>query len=522
MRRAALAGWSLLAVLVVVASIARGQDAPRDALDAARARGTLRWGADAEGGAPYVFADPNEPERVVGFEQDIAQELCKELGLALEFVPLNWASIYQDVGRGAVDFGMNGLEVTDESRKLGLFTRPYYLFSEQLVVRVTEDRIRRLEDLAGRQAGTLGGTLAERMLRDAGAVVRTYDGQIEPYEDLELSRIDAVLLDVPITKYYARHDQRPALRWVGDPIGRGEYGIVVAPGQERLLEALDEALGRMVRDGRLASILRRWDLWDDRQWALVRPDEAGALGGLFEAARVAAQGAPTIAAPVQEPSRSWLARHGPLLLSAARMTILISVLSMALAIGLGVPLAVARLYAGPVVRGLATVYVEVFRGTPVMLQLFVIYYGMPHLPPPFGLELPPLAAAVLGLGLNYAAYEAEIYRAGLQAVPKGQFEAALALGMTRWQAIRRVLLPQAFRMVIPPVTNDFVALLKDTSIVSVIAIQELTKRFYVLGRSDVSHFVHLAAATAVLYLLMSYPLSVWARRMERKLAGGER
>ena len=94
--------------------------------------------------------------------------------------------------------------------------------------------------------------------------------------------------------------------------------------------------------------------------------------------------------------------------------------------------------------------------------------------------------------------------------------------MTRFQAIRRILLPQAMRMVIPPVTNDFVALLKDTSIVSVIAIQELTKRFYILGRSDVSHFVHLAGATAVIYLLMSYPLSAWARRMERKLAAGER
>jgi polar amino acid transport system substrate-binding protein len=521
-----LAGWAVVVAASLGAVAARAQDAPPvrpdDALERARARGKLLWGADAEGGAPYVFADPNEPENVVGFEVDIARELGRELGLEVELKPLNWASIYQDVARGAVDFGMNGLEVTDEVREQGLFTRPYYLFSEQLVVRVTEDRIRGLDDLVGREAGTLGGTLAERMLQQAGATVRAYDGQIEPYEDCELGRIDAVLLDLPITKYYADPRQRPALRWVGDPIGRGEYAVVVAPGQERLHRALDEALGRMLRDGRLATILRRWDLWDDRQWALVRPDEAGDLSGLFEQARAAAAGTPTISAVVKEPEKSWLERHGPLLVSAALVTVVISVLSMALAIGLGVPLAIGRLYAGPVVRGVATLYVEFFRGTPVMLQLFVIYYGVPHLPGPLGIELPPLAAAVLGLGLNYAAYEAEIYRAGLQAVPKGQFEAALALGMTRAQAVRRVLLPQAFRMVIPPVTNDFVALLKDTSIVSVIAIQELTKRFYILGRSDVSHFVHLAAATALLYLLMSYPLSLWARRMEKKLAGGER
>jgi polar amino acid transport system substrate-binding protein len=528
MRRIALGLWVGTAVAVVVATAVRAQDTPppaqgpsaqEDALERARKRGKLLWGADLEGGAPFVFANPEEPEKIIGFEVDIANELGKELGIPVEHHQLQWVSIYDDVRRGAVDFGMNGLEVTEQTRQMGDFTRPYYIFSEQLVVRATEANIQGLSDLAGREAGTLEGTLAERMLTEAGATVHAYGGQIEPYEDLELGRVDAVLLDLPITKYYAHPRQRPSLRWVGPPVGRGQYAIVCQPGQDRLRAALDAALATMTRDGRLATILRRWDLWDEKQWSLVKPDETGDLRGLFDTARIDATGEQAIAAaPVSEPSRSWLARHGPLLLGAAVMTVWISIASMAIAIGLGVPLAVARVYSGPAFKAIAGVYVEIFRGTPVMLQLFVIYYGMPHI----GIELPPLAAAVLGLGLNYAAYEAEIYRAGLQAVPKGQFEAALALGMTRSQAIRRILLPQAMRIVIPPVTNDFVALLKDTSIVSVIAIQELTKRFYILGRSDVSHFVHLAAATALLYLLMSYPLSLWARRMERRLAGETR
>lgn len=532
MRRVALGLRVGLAVGVAL-GVARGQDAAgpsaappapaaEDALERAKARGKLLWGADPEGGAPYVFADPNDPSKTIGFEVDIATELGRELGLEVELKPLEWTSIYLDVNRGEADFGMNGLEVTPENAKQGQFTRPYYLFSEQLVVRVTEDRIRSVDDLKGREAGTLAGTLAERMLREAGANVRTYQGQIEPYEDCEFNRIDAVLLDLPIVKYYADPRQRPGLRWVGEPVGLGEYAVFVAPGQEKLKAALDGALGRMLKDGRLAAILRKWHLWDDRQWALVKREEAGQLEGLFESARLAAHGAGALTTPPAEPERSWLMRHGPLLLQAAQTTIFISFASMAIAIALGVPLAIGRLYAGNVTQALCTGYVELFRGTPVILQLYVIYYGIPHLPPPFGVELHPLAAAVLGLGLNYAAYEAEIYRAGLQAIPRGQFEAALALGMTRAQAIRRILLPQAMRIVIPPVTNDFVALLKDTSIVSVIAIQELTKRFYVLGRSDVSHFVHLAVATALLYLLMSYPLSAWARRMEKKLAGGER
>jgi polar amino acid transport system substrate-binding protein len=154
------------------------------------------------------------------------------------------------------------------------------------------------------------------------------------------------------------------------------------------------------------------------------------------------------------------------------------------------------------------------RGTPLMLQLYAIFFLLPKL----GIELSPIVAAISGLAINYSAYEAEIYRAGFQAVPLGQWEAALSLGMTRGQAIRRILLPQAFRLVIPPVTNDFIALFKDTSVCSVVTVVELTKRYSVLALST-GAIVELAAVTAVLYLLMSYPLSLVARWSERRLAG---
>lgn len=489
-----------------------------DLLAAARARGFLRWGADAEGGAPYVFLDPNDPKTMVGFEVDIAKALGEELHLEVRFHQRAWEALFNDVLRGDIDLAMNGCEATDERRKQVAFSRPYYYFSEQLVVRTTDDKIHSLKDLAGRPAGTLGDTLAERMLQKAGAEVRAYTGQVEPYEELKFGRVDAVLLDLPIVKRFITPELRPELRWVGPPIGRGEYAIAIHPEQEALKREIDRAMGALLRDGRLAKILRRWDLWDDRQWALVHPEEAGPLTGLFDEARHVLEDVPTVGAAVpQEPGKSWLVRFGPLLLQSAAITLQISIFSMALAIALGVPLAVARLYGAPPLQWLSACYVELFRGTPVILQLYVLYYGLPHIHP--ALELSPVFAAILGLGLNYAAYEAEIYRAGLQAIPKGQMEASLALGLTRGQSIRRILLPQAARLVIPPVTNDFVALLKDTSVVSVIAIVELTKQFYILGRSDVSHFVHFAAATALLYLAMSYPLSAWARRMEKKLAG---
>ena len=125
-------------------------------------------------------------------------------------------------------------------------------------------------------------------------------------------------------------------------------------------------------------------------------------------------------------------------------------------------------------------------------------------------------AAILGLALNYSAYESEIYRAGLKAVPLGQFEAAVSLGLTKWQALRHVLVPQAVRIVMPPVTSDFIALFKDTSVCSAITVIELTKRYSVLALST-GRIVELAVVTAVIYLCMSWPLAVLSRWFESRL-----
>src|SRR5260370_13885481 len=150
---------------------------------------------------------------------------------------------------------------------------------------------------------------------------------------------------------------------------------------------------------------------------------------------------------------------------------------MPLAVVTGLMIVLVRLYAIAPLRWLAQASVELMPGTPLLIQLFLIYYGLPEI----GIRLPAFFAAILGLGLNYAASEAENYRAGIQALPKGQIEASMALGMNRWQSLQHVVLPQALRLVIPPVTNDFIAMFKDSSIVSVITMVELTKVYGMLA-----------------------------------------
>jgi polar amino acid transport system substrate-binding protein len=215
-------------------------------------------------------------------------------------------------------------------------------------------------------------------------------------------------------------------------------------------------------------------------------------------------------------------------LKGAGVTLVVSVLSMALAIPLGMLLALARLYGAKPLAKLAGGYVEVYRGTPMLLQLYVLYYGLaPLLHLRQHLEahglgavaaFEPILVACVGLGMNYAAYEAETYRAGLQAVPKGQTEAALSLGMSLSQTLRHVVLPQAFRHALPNVTNDFIALLKDSSLVSVITVVELTKQMTITA-VDVRSWLGPGLLCAALYFVMSYPLGVLARRLEKKLEG---
>jgi polar amino acid transport system substrate-binding protein len=179
-------------------------------------------------------------------------------------------------------------------------------------------------------------------------------------------------------------------------------------------------------------------------------------------------------------------------------------------------LAVARAFGGRTARFLAAAYVEVFRGTPVLLQLYVLYFGLAPV-----IKLGAFEAATLGLGLNYAAYEVEVHRGALLSLPRGQTEAARTLGLAPFQVLRHVLFPQAFRNALPALTNDFVALLKDSSLVSVITVVELTKRM-TIAAVDLNDWLTPGLACAALYFVMSFPLARLALRLEQRLSHDSR
>ena len=456
----------------------------------------LRWGGDAEGGAPYVEADPSDPSKLRGFDVEVAEEIARGLGRRAEFVQVAFNEIDQSVERGDFDIGMSGVEDTPGRRAAHAATIPYYEFQEVLTVRAEDrERYRSMSDLRGHRVGTLGGTIAYEILKNQPVMLVSYDDDVHPYSDLRQGRVDAVLLDNIIAA--RRVHGIAGLHIQPQRVAKGHYIVVLARANGALRDRIDGILKARMRDGALERIYRKWGIWDSYQPAFFQ----GVLTG----------GKPSSPVPAAEgPHRSVVLAYLPALLRASVVTILLSCAAMALAVMVGVVIASGRVYGNVLIRSVLTTYVEVVRGTPVLLQLFVLYYGLSSV-----IRLPAFMAALLGLGLNYAAYESEIYRGALEAVPRGQLEAARTLGFTESQVLRLVRGPQAFRLALAPMTNDFVALLKDSSLVSVITVVELTKQTSIFA-ANIGSWVVPGALCATLYLILSLPLSRLAGRLEAR------
>jgi len=236
---------------------------------AARADDAIfRWGGDAEGGAPFVEADPRDPSRLRGFDVEVANEIAKGLGRKPEFVQVAFQDIDQSVQRGDFEIGMSGVEDTPPRRRALAATIPYFEFHEVLTVRDADrNRFRTLADLRDHRVGTLSGTIAyERLLAAQaanGIICISYDDDVHPYSDLQAGRLDAVLLDNIIAARSMR--RTPGLYTQPVPVATGHYIGVMAKTNTALRDRVDEVLRARMRDGTLERIYRKWGIWDDYQ-----------------------------------------------------------------------------------------------------------------------------------------------------------------------------------------------------------------------------------------------------------------
>jgi polar amino acid transport system permease protein len=214
---------------------------------------------------------------------------------------------------------------------------------------------------------------------------------------------------------------------------------------------------------------------------------------------------------------SFIAEVGPYILQGAPLTLLVCVTSIVLATGLAVAGALGRISDNPVFNAVASFYVSLIRGTPLIVQILFWYLALPQ----FGVVLDPLHAGVAALAFNYGAYMTEIFRAGVEAVPSGQREAARAIGMTEAQVMRRIVFPQAFRIVTPAIGNEFIAMIKDSALVYLIGIREVLWRADVMG-TRFFRSVETLLIAAVVYWVLTIILSYFQARLERSMARGDR
>jgi polar amino acid transport system substrate-binding protein len=474
----------------------------------------LRWGTDPTGGAPYVYQDG--AGKFIGFEVELADYLAEKTGRTPVMHKGDWDKLPELLDKKAdsdeaIDIVLNGYELREDLRANYAATVPYYTYRLVLMARKDDDRLDSWEDLVKEgkhkfRVGTLNSSAAFKYMETRYGPRIDLSSNVDVVTVLGLvrdGRLDATVQDNPAAVYFLK--EMPTLKAVGSPRQPGFYVIYLRKSDEELSRQLDEALRAGLKDGTLRKIYEKYGLWNvDQEWLCFH--ETGSWPVDVEAG--------SLSTARENPWPRMIAE----LLQAAGMTVYLAVASFPLAMMVGLLVGIGRVYGPRWVAIPLGIYVEVLRGTPLLLQLYTIFYLLPKVAP--GLDLTPIQAGILGLAINYSAYEAENYRAGLLAIPRGQMEAALALGMSPFTALRVVVVPQAMRIVIPPVTNDFIALFKDTSVCSVILITELTRKYNELYNFNRDYIIELAVVTAGLYLLMSYPMALFARVLERRLGTG--
>jgi len=207
-----------------------------------------------------------------------------------------------------------------------------------------------------------------------------------------------------------------------------------------------------------------------------------------------------------------MANSFPLLLAGAAITVEITAMSVTFGLLIGCMIGIARLCSIKSLRYFANVYVDFIRGTPLLVQIFLVYFALPNI---IGSRVDPFVAAISACSINSGAYVAEIFRAGIQSIDKGQMEAGRSLGMTWAQTMRYIIMPQAFKRIIPPLGNEFIAMLKDSSLVSVIGFEELTRRGQLIIARTYASF-EIWMAVAIIYLIMTFAVARFTGYLERR------
>ncbi|WP_440590384.1 ABC transporter permease subunit [Mycolicibacterium mageritense] len=458
-----------------------------------RAAGVLRVGTEGVY-SPFSYHDPATGQ-LVGYDVDVAKAVGEKLGVPVEFVETPWDSIFAALEAKRFDIVANEVTITPERQGKYDLSQPYSVGEGVIVTRADDDSIKTLDDVKGKTAAENATSNWSEIARKAGADVEAVEGFTQAITLLNQGRVDVVINDSIAVYAYLAETGDKSIKISGTVGEKSEQGFA-ARKNSGLLPELNGALDELRADGTLAEISQRY----------LKTDATGAAPGTGQ------DGQNSQAPQARSAWQLILDNLWPLAKAAITATIPLTIISFAIGLVIALGVALARLSSNVVLSNIARFYISIIRGTPLLVQLFIVFFALPE----FGVKIDPFPAAVIAFSLNVGGYAAEIIRSAIQSIPKGQWEAAETIGLSYVGALRRIILPQATRVAVPPLSNTLISLVKDTSLASTILVTELLRQAQIVAAPTFEFFA-LYGTAAVYYWVICLVLSFGQSRIERRL-----
>lgn len=480
---------AVLWVVLIVAALLIGGCESKSSSGDALSSGVLRVGTEGVY-APFSYHDP-ATGALTGYDVDVARAVGEKLGVKVEFVETPWDSIFAALEANRFDVVANEVTITPERQTKYDISAPYSVGEGVIVTRADDSSITSLADLKGKTTAQSMTSNWSQIARDAGARIESVDGFSQGIKLLEQDRVDAIINDsIAVYAYLAEHPDTAVK--IAAPAGQKSEQGFAARKDSGLLPKLNEAITELRSDGTLTNISQKY-LKANVTGANAQQPTAHSAWGLIA-------------------DNLW-----PLAKAAITMTIPLTVISFGLGLAIALVVALARLSSRSVIRSAARLYISIIRGTPLLVQLFIVFFALPEL----HIKIDPFPAAVIAFSLNVGGYAAEIIRSAILSIPKGQWEAAQTIGMGYSTTLRRIVLPQATRVAVPPLSNTLISLVKDTSLASTILVTEMLRTAQIAAAPTFEFFAMYGTAAAyywVICLVLSFAQNRLEIRLERYVA----
>ncbi|QSJ14889.1 ABC transporter permease subunit [Nostoc sp. UHCC 0702] len=435
-----------------------------------------------------------------GFSIDLMNAIATAASFKVDFQSLPFDGIIPALQAKTVDAAISSITITQERAKTIAFSRPYFKAGLAIAIRADNQDITGFDSLKNKKiAVQIGTTGAKKTQSVPGVQIRSFDSAPLALQELANGNVDAVINDAPVTLYAINTGNLKNIKVVQQLLTEEFYGIATAKNSPNLA-LINDGLDRVLRNGTYSQIYQKWFKAEPPPSLPTKSpfenETGGSLSGISTSINV-------------------ILRAFPTLLQGTLATLQLTIISVVLGMIGGSFIGIVRLSRIAPVRWLARAYVDFFRGTPLIVQIFMIYFGLPAIAQQLGFTFTfdRLTAGVVALSLNSAAYIAEVVRAGIQSIEVGQTEAAQSLGLSPMQTMRFVIFPQAIRRMIPPLGNDFISLLKDTSLVAIIGFEELFRKGQLIVAENYRAF-EIYAAVALVYLCLTLLSSQIFSRIE--------